>query len=91
MHASLSHCTILTKPKFKGKIAKNFKTTAAQVTCPWSILVLVKRLWMCQNNYQGESKRKKNAQLGFQNRRVWTDLGMPAFVVLLCLTLATYW
>lgn len=44
MHALLSNCTVLTKPTFKGKITKNFETTAAQVTCPWSILVLVKRL-----------------------------------------------
>lgn len=69
---------------------KNFGTTAAQVTCPWSMLVLVKRLWMCQNNCQGDSKREKNAQMGFQNRRVWVDLGMPTFAVLFCLTLATH-
>lgn len=78
------HCA--DKTQVQGKNNKNFETTTAQVTCPWSIVVLVKRLWMCQNNYQGESERKNYAQMSLQNRRVWVGLGMPAFTVRFWLT-----
>lgn len=41
--------------ELKDRITQNFRITTAQVAHPQSHLTLVKRIWMCWDNYEGGS------------------------------------
>lgn len=74
---------IFTKHKFNDKIIKNFMTTTAQVASPWNQHSLKKENLHGLEQLTRRISEGKNAQMGFQNKRIWADLGTPTLIILL--------